>query len=427
MKNIKDFGAIGDGITNDAKAIDDTIEACAAEGGGEVYFPSGRYLAGTIHVKSNVTINISPGAVVMIGDDDDIDVIEDLGYDPHADDETSFFNCALFRLDGVDNVCIRGGGMIDGNRPKRHGPKPISVKRCTRVTIKDIKIEHSPNYGISFIDSEFIVVDNVWIEYSFADGIDFDGCRFVRLSNSLINSGDDAICLKSSPALRESVDCAHITVTNCHVMTSANCFKFGTESGPGGFTDITITNCTFEKQPISRSPPGGICLESVDGAILDRVACSNITMNHVSCPIFLRLGNRGRAQEKPTPGILQNVTISNIIATNAEMPCIISGTPGFKVKNVFIQDVLIEYGNAAKTHVEASIEPGAVPEVEDKYPDPRMFGELPAWAFYCRHADNVQVKNVQSRIAGSIAGLKPAVVLDDVDRSSIVVDEYHLD
>ncbi|HME55754.1 MAG TPA: glycosyl hydrolase family 28 protein [Candidatus Lokiarchaeia archaeon] len=427
MNNIKDFGAIGDGVTNDAKAVDAAIDACAADGGGIVHFPPGRFLCGTIHLKNNITIDISPGAVVMIGDDDDIDVIEDYGYDTHADDETSFFNCALFRLDSVDNVCIKGGGTIDGNRPKRHGPKPISVKKCTRVTIRDLKIEHSPNYALSFIDSELIVVDNVWVEYSFADGIDFDGCRFVRMSNCRICSGDDAICLKSSPALREPVDCAHITVTNCHVLTSSNCFKFGTESGPGGFTDITISNCTFEKQPLFRNPPGGICLESVDGAIIDRIACSNITMNNVSCPIFLRLGNRGRAQDTPTPGILQNVSISNIVATNAEMPCIISGIPGFNIKNVSIHDVMIEYGQAAKLHVEASVEPSDVPEEEEKYPDPRMFGELPAWAFYSRHAENVQVKNVQSRIAGSLAALKPAVLLDDVDRSSIVIDEYRIE
>nr|MDO8109899.1 glycosyl hydrolase family 28-related protein [Candidatus Sigynarchaeota archaeon] len=421
MFNVKDHGAAGDGKTNDAKSIDAAIAACTAAGGGIVHFPAGQYLSGTIHVMSNITIDISPGATILIGDDDDIDTIEDLGYDPHADDETSYFNCALFRLDDIENVCIQGGGTINGNRPKRHGPKPISVKRCTRVTIRDIKIEHSPNYAISCIDSDLIVIENCWIEYSFADGIDFDGCRFVRVSNCLVNSGDDAICLKSSPALGEGVDCAHITVTNCHVMTSANCFKLGTESGPGGFTDITISNCTFDKQPISRNPPGGICIESVDGAIIDRIACSNITMNNACCPIFLRLGKRGRAQAVLTPGILQNVSISNIVATNAEMPCIISGVPGYNVKNVLINNVMIAYGPAAKQHLETTIEYTGVPEAEDKYPDPRMFGDLPAWAFYCRHAENVHIRNMQSRIDPKLAKLKPAIAQDDVKGSSFDV------
>jgi polygalacturonase len=368
-----------------------------------VYFPPGRYVSGTIHVKSNVTINISPGATVAIGDDDDIDMIEELDYNPHADNETTYFNCALFRLDGVENVCIEGGGTIDGNRPRRHGPKPISVRRSTNV-----------------------MVDGVWIENAFADGIDFDGCRFARVSNCRVNSGDDAICLKSSPALGEAVDCAHITVTNCHVATSANCFKLGTESGPGGFTDIAISNCTFDKQPLSRAPPGGIAIESVDGAVIDRVVASNITMNNVACPIFIRLGRRGRAQQTPTPGSLENVSISNVVATNADMPCIVSGGPGYRVKNVSLDTISVSYGPGAKGHVEKPVDPQAVPEAEDKYPDPRMFGELPCWAFYCRHAENVRVTNMQSMIESRLAKKKPAIVLDDVDRSNVKVDEYYL-
>lgn len=427
MFNVKDFGAKGDGQANDAKAVDATIDACASAGGGVVYFPPGRYISGTIHVKSNMTITISPGATVAIGDDDDIDMIEELNHNPCADAETSYFNCALFRLDGVEHVTIDGGGMIDGNRTRRHGPKPISVKRCTRVTVRDIKILHAPNYAISCIDSEFIVIDGVWIENAFADGIDLDGCRFARIANCRVNSADDAICLKSSPALGEPIDCAHITVTNCHIATSCNCFKLGTESGPGGFTDVAISNCTFDKQPMSRAPPGGIAIESVDGAEIDRITASNITMHHVSCPIFIRLGNRGRAQETPAPGLLQNVSISNIVATEADLPCIISGIPGARVKHVNLSDISIEYGSAARAHVDAPITPEKVPESIEKYPDPRMFGELPCWALYCRHTENVRVMNMQSRLDAKLAKKKPAIVLDDVARSIVKIDEFLLE
>ncbi|MBN2152162.1 MAG: right-handed parallel beta-helix repeat-containing protein [Candidatus Lokiarchaeota archaeon] len=425
MFDVKDFGARGDGRANDAGSIDAAIAACAAAGGGTVHFPPGRYVAGTIHVKSNMTIDIPPGATVAIGDDDDIDMIEDLPYDPHADMETTYFNCALFRLDGVENVRIGGGGTIDGNRPHRHGPKPVSVKQCTNVSVRDINIVYAPNYAISCIDSEFLVVDGVWIENAFADGIDFDGCRFARVSNCRVNSADDAICLKSSPALREPMDCAHVTVTNCHVSTSCNCFKLGTESGPGGFSDVAISNCTFDKQPISRAPPGGICIESVDGAVIDRVAASNITMNNVACPIFIRLGKRGRAQRVPTPGKLENVSISNIVATNADMPCVVSGGPGYRVMNVSLDSISIAYGTGAKGHLQKLVDPIAIPEAEDAYPDPRMFGELPCWAFYCRHAENVRVTNMQSRIDSDLGRIKPAVVLDDVDGSDVRVNEYY--
>nr|MDO8109898.1 glycosyl hydrolase family 28 protein [Candidatus Sigynarchaeota archaeon] len=424
---MKDFGATGNGTTNDAKAIDAAIVACSKSGGGIVHFPPGRYISGTIHVKSNITVDISPGATIAMGSDDDVDDIEELGYDPGADHETIYFRPSLFYLDGIENACIQGGGRIDGNRSRRLGPKTIAVKRCTRVTIRDITIVNAPNYAISFIDSENLDVNNVRIANAFADGIDLDGCRFARVSNCRVDSRDDAICLKSSPALGEQIDCAHVVITNCILLTSATCFKLGTESGPGDFTDITVSNCTFAQLPGTNAHPGGISILSVDGAAIERLAIANITMHQISSPICLRLGRRGRGQKTPTPGSLQDISITGIVATDASFPCVISGVPGYRVKNVAIQDVGISFDTAsAKHHVETIVRPADVPEFEDKYPDSGMFGALPAWAFYCRHADNVKVRRTQARIDASLANKKDAVVLDDVLHSHVEIDKILL-
>jgi len=426
--NVFDYGATGDGTTNDAKAIDSAIAACSAEGGGIVHFPPGRYLSGTIHVKSNVTIEISPGATIATSsNDDDMDDIEDFDYNPDADEETMYFNPSLFRLDGIENVCIQGGGTIDGNRPSRQGPKPIAVKRCARVTIRDIKILHSPNYAISCIDSDLIDVDNAWVEHSFADGIDFDGCRFVCVSNCRVSSRDDAICLKSSPSMGEPIDCAHVTITNCILLTSATCFKLGTESGPGDFTDITITNCTFGPLPGTASHPTAISILTVDGGNIERVAIDNIIMDHTGSPFNLRLGNRGRGQKVPKPGILQDVTIGNIVATGVGFPMVISGIPGHRIKNVIIHDVSMEIDDAAIPYLTTAVDLADVAEVESKYPGAGMFGPLPAWALYCRHAENINVRALQARTTSKLADVKPAIVCDDVERSSIAVDEWKLE
>ncbi|HME55755.1 MAG TPA: glycosyl hydrolase family 28 protein [Candidatus Lokiarchaeia archaeon] len=423
-----DYGATGDGTTNDAKAIDSTIAACAAAGGGIVHFPPGRYVSGTIHVKSNVTIEISSGATVATsGDDDDIDDIEEFTYNPDADEETMYFNPSLFRLDGIENACIQGGGTIDGNRPGRQGPKPIAVKRCTRITIRDIKIVNAPNYAISFIDSDGILVENAWIEHAFADGIDLDGCRFARVSNCRVSSRDDAICLKASPSLGEPIDCAHVTITNCILLTSATCFKLGTESGPGDFTDITLSNCTFGPLLGTASHPTAISILTVDGGAIERIAIDNITMDHVGSPFNLRLGNRGRGQKVPTPGRLQDVMIGNIVGTGIGFPMVISGIPGHRIKNVSIHDVSMEIDAAAIPYLNTTVDPADVPEAESKYPGAGMFGPLPAWALYCRHTENIQVRDVQARVNVSLAELKPAVTCDDVERSSIAVDEIMLE
>ncbi|MFX0103390.1 MAG: glycoside hydrolase family 28 protein [Candidatus Hodarchaeota archaeon] len=412
--NIRDFGATGEGKENDAQFIDRAIEASVKNGGGTVYFPPGVYTCGTIHVKSNVRIFIDRGAIVKLGDDDHVDDIEELTYNPHADMETTYFNCALFKLDNIHNVSIEGGGIIHGNRLKRGGPKPISIKQSQRITIRDITIKNAPNYAISFIDSENIAIDNAFVDSALSDGIDLDGCRFVMISNTRVNSADDGICLKTSPALGELIDCSNIVVTNSIITSACNCFKLGTESS-GDFTDIAISNCSFHRRPLDRNPIGGVCIESVDGANINRISASNITMDGINCPVFIRLGNRGRAQKQPTPGTLKNVLISNIVATDASIPCIVAGIPGHAVKNIKLWDILIEYQKRAFEYVKKIPDSIDIPEAEGNYPDPRMFGALPSWGFYTRHVANISVDGLQLITAG-VAIDGPACIIDDISR-----------
>ena len=187
-----------------------------------------------------------------------------------------------------------------------------------------ITISRSPNYAISMLDCEYVQIDGVKIQDSLADGIDPDNCRNVVISNCIVESADDAICPKSSPALGKLSFCANITVSNCLLATNCNCFKIGTETS-GDFRNITVTNCTMYPLGYGRPPSSGIAIESVDGSNIDGITISNISMQGIDCPIFIRLGNRGRAQEIPTPGSISNISISNVVAQNAKMANIIAG------------------------------------------------------------------------------------------------------
>ena len=296
LTNVLHFGASSDGMQSCTEPFQAAIDQCHTRGGGVVEIPPGVYLCGTLYLRDNVAIEIAHGATIKMNrDDDDFADYETITYDSYSDHETTYFHYALFMGEEVDNIAIRGSGMIDGNGYQRGGPKPIALKSCTNIEIKGITIRMPPNYGISMIDCEYILIDGVKIQQGLADGIDPDGCRNLIIANCLIESGDDAIVPKTSPALGRIIECANITVSNCLIGTSAYGFKLGTESS-GDFRNISVSNCTIYPLGYAHLPVAGIALEAVDGAHIMGISISNITMQSAMCPIFLCLGNRGRAQ-----------------------------------------------------------------------------------------------------------------------------------
>ena len=410
MINVKDFGAVGDNTTNDAKSIDEAINECSVSGGGTLHFPPGRYIAGTIHLKDNITFDIAPGAtIVMSPDDDDFDDLEDLPYNPNADGETTYFAPSLFRLDHVKNVCIQGGGTIDGNHLYRLGPKPIAVKQCQRVTIRDIKVVNAPNYAMSFIDSEDITVENSIIENAYADGIDFDGCRYARVLNCHVSSVDDAMCLKASPAMGKPINCEHILITNSTFLTEYTAFKIGSETGPGNFLDIVMNNCTLGRKEGLTNYPGGITIATLDGARVAGLAFSNIAMNHIGTPVNIEIENRGRAQEVPIPGIVEDISINNIVALDATSGCNINGLQERRICNILFDNIMIHLadGTAAKLEAMYTHFGGA----DD--------GTRRGCVFNCRHAENITVRNYRVVFSANGADIVPAACFDDADNCSI--------
>jgi len=437
--DVRDFGAKGDGATKDTKAIQAAIDKASAMG-GTVVIPPGRYVSGTLHLRSNLTFRIEQGATLLLSPDDgDFDAYEELPYHiagppkksepevtfvgpllpehrwrsapPAYDDtETSYFHYALLSGDGVHNVVIEGNGTIDGNRPHRGGPKPIAIKNSEWIAVRGITIRNAPNYNISFGGTDYIEVEGVKLLNGFADGVDTDGCRYVRITNCYIDAWDDAICPKASMALGKPRATEHLVVANCVLRTSCNNFKFGTESA-GDLRDVSVSNCVMLRRPDGRKALGGIAIESVDGANIDGVVISNISMEDVVAPIFIRLGTRGRGMQKPAPGSIKNVSIQNVMARGASLASSITGVEAGHIENVSI-DGLNVTGNGGVAARQLDI-----PEVPDRYPDPDMFGELPALALYGRHVDGITLRNLKVHAAQPDG--RPAVVLVDVGRVDI--------
>ena len=272
-----------------------------------------------------------------------------------------------------------------------------------------------------------LTIDNLKIDTN-RDGIDIDACRHVRISNTTVNSPfDDGICLKSSYGLGFARATENVTITNCEVSgydegtlldgtykreyrTSNGTFsptgriKFGTESN-GGFKNITISNCVFDYCR-------GLALEAVDGALLEDVTISNITMRDISnSPIFMRLGNRARGpKETTTVGKLRRVMISNIVAFNVDPKygSIISGIPGNDIEDVRLSNIRIYYKGGG-TAEQAALQP---PEKETDYPEPVMFGEIPAYGFFIRHVKGITMTDVE--ISFIKDDLRPPFILNEV-------------
>jgi hypothetical protein len=240
------------------------------------------------------------------------------------------------------------------------------------------------------------------------DGINIDSCRRVIISDCNISSGDDAIVLKSTSARI----CRDVTVSNCVVSSRCNALKMGTESN-GGFKNIVMTGCSIYDTRLA-----GVALEIVDGGTMDRVVISNITMDIIGAPIFLRLGNRARPfkkdMEKPGIGVMRNITIANIEATGANPTgCAISGLPDAKIENVTLSNLRLSFDGGGTTADAVR----AIPEKPADYPEYSMFGKLSAYGLFCRHVKGLKLLNVELQLAGP--DQRHAVVLEDVEDAFI--------
>jgi hypothetical protein len=417
-RNVRDHGARGDGKAKDTAAIQAAIDAVSP--GGVVYFPPGDYLSGTLRLRDRLTLKLAAGATLVASPDDgDFDAYEKLGYEAFADRETTDFSFALLQGRRLQHLSIVGPGRIDGNRRSRGGPKPIALKQCAHVTIRDLTMENAPNYNISLLGCDDVDIRGVTIRNGYADGIDPDCCQRVRITGCTVESRDDAIVLKSSMALGVRRATEYVVVTDCDLVRVRNGLKIGTESS-GDFRNIVFRNCTLSGREEIWVPPevrpfpsAGVSIQNVDGGRLEQVVVTGITMMNIRAPIFVRLGERGWGQSVREAGVLSKITISNLVATGAEWTSSIMGVPGHDVSDISLSDIRI----SSKGGGDAAWVTRPVPEKEREYPDAARFRYLPASGLYCRHVTRLQVDRTSLTV--DTPDPRPVVILDDVRESSL--------
>lgn len=448
---VTDFGAKADGKTLNTAAIQKAIDAAFKSNGGCVVFPKGQFLSGSLLMKTNVSLRLDEGALLLGSTNPrDYAKIEFPGR-PDAPKKDDLSQMALIVAHKANNIKLLGKGKIDGqglklalnidslhhagiavdpnyttrrNRPNETmRPKLFRFSQCNNIVVEDLQLSNASCWGLSFELCTNLILNKLTIvnrAYWNNDGIDITDCKNVSITNCDLDTADDGICLKSYyPGFYND----GIFIANCSIKSSASAVKFGTASY-GGFKNVVVKDIQ-----VADTFRSAIAIESVDGGVIENISVSNINAVNTGNAIFIRLGHRGGDKA----GSIKNVSIkevkvqvpfgrpdSNYDLRGPEVdffhnpfPSSIVGIPGYEIENVSLENITISYpGRATKGMAYVPISRlEQVPEKIQDYPEFSMFGELPAWGFYVRHAKGLSFKNIK-------------LTLDDVDfRPAFVFDE----
>ena len=437
--NVKDFGAVSNGMTSDTASVQSAVDACAKVGGGTVFFPVGKYVLATVFLKSGVHIEFEEGTVIL----GDLDFYayaqqEKIDYPIYQDASHTYFDLSMFVGRNCDDIAITGKATIDmrsvwdedgvrGPEIRNRGPKCIALKECNDVLITDIDIQNATDLAIYFAGCENVDIHGVKM-YVYIDGISPDNCKNVKIYDCDVESGDDGIVFKSSYTLNRIDVCRNMKVWNCRIKSRCNALKFGTETN-GGFYDTYIENIEIRDTRIS-----AIAIESVDGAIIDNLNIKGVKMVNVNAPLFIHIGKRMRGPEGREIGHIRNVTIEDMTVDGPYEPYNAPAWhyPGFKA-NDFHQypwifggvteknaDMIIKgrytdwqmtsnccgmpeshLENITLRNVHMKLDGGVkeynknVPDVPPAYPEVYVYGKiLPAKGIYFRYIDGLTLDNV---------------------------------
>ncbi|MEP6747695.1 MAG: glycosyl hydrolase family 28 protein [Bacteroidota bacterium] len=436
------FGIHSDGTSLNTSSIQFALNYIHKEGGGRLIFYVGRYLTGTIHMQSNVTIHLDEGAVLMGS-------LNPFDYEPGKNSFT-----ALILADTVENAGITGKGMIDGQgqqvvrnfinvidkglikdafrfgRPEAETrPMIIYFRNSRNIRVTGIIFKNSASWNQTYDQCKNVWLDSITVDnkaFWNEDGMDLVDCDSVSVTNSYIDAADDGICLKSHDP---KAFCNNIFIRNNVIRSSANAIKFGTAS-VGGFKNVHIVN-----NKVYDTYRSAIALEAVDGGFIENIDIDSLQVSNTGNVIFLRIGERWG--EKTSR--MNNISIKNVVAEvpatkpdagysyegpvedlprNVSPGIVMTGLPNKKITHVTISHVEIKHaGGGNPMYAKLALdELDKVPELPNHYPEFSMFKELPAWGIYIRHAEQIIMSDIG--LTADRKDYRPAIVADDVHGAS---------
>ncbi len=428
------FGVRSDGVTLNTRSIQYAVDFIHDHGGGRLVFDVGRYVTGSIHLRSDVGLELKEGAVLLGS------------LNPFDYDKDQFM--ALLLADSVHDISISGHGVIDGrgrevalaivalvhggiirdplqhDRPNEaNRPMLIYFRHCSMVTVKGITLANSASWVETYDQCSGLRIDSIRVDsksYWNNDGMDIVDCSHVWVTGCLVDAADDGICLKSHDP---DAACTDVVIRDCTIRSSANAIKFGTVSR-GGFRNIRILH-----NRVYNTYRSALALEAVDGAVVEDVVADSLTAMNTGNALFIRVGARSGSRQSRISGVTIRHFSVEIAAGKADSgypyegpiedqprnisPIVLTGLPGAFLQDIRLEDVTVRYPGGGSSFVASRSPADSVPELPANYPEFSMFRELPAWGMYVRHVRGLQIRDL--RLYCAAKDYRMAVVLDDVE------------
>lgn len=431
--NVRDFGAKGDGLTADTKAIQAAIDACNADHGGTVLIPAGTFVTGTIELKSNVTFHIAAqGKLLGSADGKQYRAADAIPLDGGWTMNDG--NVGLIFAANAENVTIEGKGTIDGQGRQfqsakgvlppagitgNHRPHHVLFYKCTNLTVSDITLINCAYHSVRVCFCSYVKLTGLHIHSKVThnnDGFHFVASEYVHVSNCDVECQDDACALFGS--------CKFITVSDCSFSTRWSVFRFG----GGEAENITVSNCI-----IYEAYGCPIKMRCSPGSRFENISFSNLVMKGVTGPISIGLGPQNPASKnvQQSPGIVRNISFNNIQATVVK-PVPLRGSefssnynPGEIFSCIVLNAMNEAYlENISFNNVHVSFPGGGTAEQASVRDVPKVAGEYyqigvpPSYGIYARNVRGLTMHNI--RFEMQTPDLRPAVIFDNVSDASIL-------
>lgn len=325
--SILEYGAVGDGVTLNTRSIQAAIDACAQNGGGQVVVPAGVFLSGTIWLKSHVELHLAHGAVLKASADyRDYNALDAYPQNFGCPESEGWEGRHLIIALEQTNVAVTGTGVIDGSgdayfepwqknpwgwnycwaygysretdKVNRRPGQVLCFIECEHVQVMDITFRNTTCWCCFLHGCDYVTVRGLHVfnekHYANTDGLDIDTCRYVTVSDCIIDTADDAIAIRcdAKRLKKENDRCEYVTISNCVLASSSSVFRFGV--GCGEIRNVSIANLV-----VHRGATGFNFMTSYNGhghALIDHVHISNITAEYVSQPFAIHESSNCKVQ-----------------------------------------------------------------------------------------------------------------------------------